>query len=426
MKIIRIQDFNKNFDDISISKFWSVSNKAFSKRHDIHTYPAKFPPLLVDKSIKFAKKKNVKVNNITDIFCGCGTTALESLLARKNFWGIDHNPVATLITKVKVSTYNINILEKYYDSIVSSFNKRTIKRKAPYRILGNGRLKYWYRERELEELNALLVRINRIVPKGKYRDFFLCVFSGILKRTSLWLQKSIKPTKDYDKNPHAVINSFVIQYKKSIKAIESTEVYSQTSSAVVKTGNIMKYGGKVPSSDLLITSPPYVTSYEYADLHQLSSLWLNYAKDFRELRKGSIGSVFKVGRDLSKYLNFIGKDIVYELKQNGNLKKSKAVAKYFYDMKIVIKKIKDLIRPRGLGVIIIGNTEYSGVKIDNVKYVAYELFIQKMTNIKVYKREIGTKILTRYRDKKGRFTSKNKSKSVYHCEFLITFQTPYL
>ena len=26
--------------------------------------------------------------------------------------------------------------------------------------------------------------------------------------------------------------------------------------------------------DLIVTSPPYVTSYEYADLHQLSSLWL--------------------------------------------------------------------------------------------------------------------------------------------------------
>ena len=27
------------------------------------------------------------------------------------------------------------------------------------------------------------------------------------------------------------------------------------------------------SIDLIITSPPYVTSYEYADLHQLSLLW---------------------------------------------------------------------------------------------------------------------------------------------------------
>jgi hypothetical protein len=30
------------------------------------------------------------------------------------------------------------------------------------------------------------------------------------------------------------------------------------------------------SVTLVITSPPYVTSYEYADLHQLTSIWLGY------------------------------------------------------------------------------------------------------------------------------------------------------
>lgn len=35
-----------------------------------------------------------------------------------------------------------------------------------------------------------------------------------------------------------------------------------------------------------------MTSYEYADLHQLSSLWLGYTEDYRDLRKGSIGSIY--------------------------------------------------------------------------------------------------------------------------------------
>lgn len=33
--------------------------------------------------------------------------------------------------------------------------------------------------------------------------------------------------------------------------------------------------------DLLVTSPPYVTSYEYADLHQLSLIWLRFGDDYR-------------------------------------------------------------------------------------------------------------------------------------------------
>ena len=39
----------------------------------------------------------------------------------------------------------------------------------------------------------------------------------------------------------------------------------------------------IPAKDnsisLIVTSPPYVTSYEYADLHQLTALWLEYTKD---------------------------------------------------------------------------------------------------------------------------------------------------
>ena len=198
MQIKKIEDFEKNFDDISMSNFWSSSNKLFSKRHNIHSYPAKFPPLIIDKAIKFVRNKDIEINTIADIFCGCGTTALESMLAGKNFWGIDCNPTATLITKVKVSEYNENLLNKYYKNIIYSYNKRIIKN-APHKVLRNERLKFWYRNQELEELNSLLIRINRIVPKGKYRDFFLCSFSNILKKTSLWLQKSIKPTKDYNK-----------------------------------------------------------------------------------------------------------------------------------------------------------------------------------------------------------------------------------
>lgn len=422
MRIERESDLGKDFDNIPISQYWSVSNKDFSKRHNIHIYPAKFPPLLVDKALGFAGKQNIAVEKVADIFCGCGTTALESLLANKDFWGIDCNPVATLITRVKTAHYNQGILDKYYISIMKSFRQRTLKR-PPQRILNNNRLAFWYREKELADINALIVRIMRIVPKGKYRDFFLCCLSNILKKTSLWLQKSIKPTKDYKKKPHDVEDSFLLQYRQMLRAVKGEDISTDVHSAIIKTGNIMTYQGKFPQADLLVTSPPYVTSYEYADLHQLSSIWLQYAKDFRELRDGSIGSTYGLAKGINANINSTGKNIVDNLKL-ARSKQSKAVAKYFYDMKKVVHRIGDILRPGGLGIIVIGNTEYSGIKIDNAKYLAHELFINKMNNIKIYKREIGTKILTRYRDGCGRFTNKASKKNIYHCEFLITFRTP--
>src|SRR3546814_11916196 len=58
----------------------------------------------------------------------------------------------------------------------------------------------------------------------------------------------------------------------------------------IRYANVLTVARPRQSLDLIVTSPPYVTSYEYADLHQLSSLWLGYAQDHRELRVGSIGS----------------------------------------------------------------------------------------------------------------------------------------
>ena len=43
-----------------------------------------------------------------------------------------------------------------------------------------------------------------------------------------------------------------------------------------------------------MTSPPYVTSYDYADIHQLSALWLGYASDYRTLRKEHAGNQYGV------------------------------------------------------------------------------------------------------------------------------------
>jgi DNA modification methylase len=39
------------------------------------------------------------------------------------------------------------------------------------------------------------------------------------------------------------------------------------------------------SIDLIITSPPYTISYEYADLHQLPSIWFGYFNELSTFRQ---------------------------------------------------------------------------------------------------------------------------------------------
>lgn len=89
-------------------------------------------------------------------------------------------------------------------------------------------------------------------------------------------------------------------YRNSVEQNEKFEhdVYYKAKTTINCTNFLEEKN--LPKTDLIITSPPYVTSYEYADLHQLSSLWLGYTEDYRDLRKGSIGSICYIGYNGNK------------------------------------------------------------------------------------------------------------------------------
>jgi len=172
--------------------------------------------------------------------------------------------------------------------------------------------------------------------------------------------------------------------------------------------------------DMIITSPPYVTSYEYADLHQLSSLWLGYTEDYRELRKGSIGSLYHVynfDKEL-KRLNDTGTEIVFRLVSQHKAK-ARAVAKYFLDMQHAAKTCFSMLSDNGMALFVIGNTEYKGIKIDNALHLAESLLNSGFVNVLVTKRKISKKILTPYRDMRGRFTKDGTGRKVYAEEFIL-------
>jgi len=76
---------------------WDFGGEREPLMHRIHAYPAKFPAFITPKAVAYAQARGVTVNRIADIFCGGGTTALESKRLGTPFWGCDINPVATLI-----------------------------------------------------------------------------------------------------------------------------------------------------------------------------------------------------------------------------------------------------------------------------------------------------------------------------------------
>lgn len=408
-----------DFDNIEVDEFWNKSSAKEARMHSIHNYPAKFPAFIADKAIEYALPFfNNKINCISDVFCGCGTVALESRIHGIDFWGCDINPVATLIAKTKSDIYSVQTLKKFekqlYDEIDTQLSQGDDYANA------NERIRYWFDKDNYKKLSAIKRSIYQI-PNNKYRRAFLCVFSSILKASSKWLTKSIKPQIDPEKSPVDPIVTFKSSVSKFISIVEKEQKNNAARIEIDNCNFITKK--KFPTVDLIITSPPYVTSYEYADLHQLSSLWLDYVDDYTELRKGTIGSVYNSEDyyfdliDLNETASCVVQAL-YNEKSVGNAK-TKSVARYYVDMQTASKNCFKMLSDRGIACFVIGDTEYKGVKIENAKHLVESLLDAGFKNVIVSKRRISNKTLSPYRDESGKFSSDSNKREVYHEEYVI-------
>ena len=204
-----------------------------------------------------------------------------------------------------------------------------------------------------------------------------------------------------------------------IKAYEENNVHEEPD-ITIKTANFLKENNDSKNLDMIITSPPYVTSYEYADLHQLSTLWLGYTSDYREFRKGTIGSDFcheNIENEI-KLLNSSGAEIVTKMKAVDKAK-AKSVAKYYLDMQTVAQKSYNILNERGYALFVIGNTEYKSVRIDNALHLSQSLLEAGFSELQITKRKISNKILTPYRDANGKFSSDASGRKIYSEEFIV-------
>ena len=110
---------------------------------------------------------------------------------------------------------------------------------------------------------------------------------------------------------------------------------SNGSSVKIMSRNFLAMRSDKNKADLIVTSPPYVTSYDYADIHQLSALWLGFCSgDYKSLRKNMVGNTYKVktpSTEKIKSLPASGQKMYRRLARKDKSRAS-SVAKYFADI----------------------------------------------------------------------------------------------
>ena len=83
--------------------------------HNIHRYSGKFIPQIASRAIELL---TIKGDVILDSYMGSGTTLLEASLRERNSIGIDLNPLAVLISKVKNTIVEDNDLTELHLTLI--------------------------------------------------------------------------------------------------------------------------------------------------------------------------------------------------------------------------------------------------------------------------------------------------------------------
>ena len=163
--------------------------------HGYHPYSAKYIPQIPNRLISaFSEKDDL----ILDNFVGSGTTLVESIVLGRNAIGVDINPLACLISKVKTTIIKKpTIIEISY--FLMSLRRDIFHERAKIesssleeetRIIYNSvieklhpNIPRWYHENVIYELVAIKTKIDA-VRNTEVKDFLLVAFSSLLRTVS--------------------------------------------------------------------------------------------------------------------------------------------------------------------------------------------------------------------------------------------------
>ena len=332
--------------------------------HGLHTYPAMFIPQVAKRLLLTYSKKG---DAICDIFCGSGTALIESKLLGRNSYGIDLNPFATFLAKVKTIPINPQVLSKKYIKLLDKVKGiKDIEKPKFYN------LDFWFKEKVITELAKIKKAIKQIKNKN-IQNFFLVAFSETVRKTSNTKNGEfklvrIKKEKLENYNPN-VLEVFKQKAESNIKGMEEfyKNANKETLAKVIYGDSSKDNGIKENSIDCIITSPPYGdsrTTVAYGQFSRLSAQWIDIFDDpnnasatDKELLGGN--GVLNANHTLpSNYLIESLKKIEKE-----DEKRAKEVLSFYIGLNDCLIRAHKILKPKKYFCIVIGNRLVKQVRI---------------------------------------------------------------
>ena len=251
--------------------------------HSIHPYPARFVPHIPRHLLRLFHP--VVDGPVFDPFCGSGTTLVECQAKGITSFGVDVNPIAALISRVKTNPPRQEIGS--LASKLVAMAKNSTRDPSP----DIPRLDHWFTPGASRAL-AKLTRLMTDLADSGIDDAIRVALSRIIVRVSRQDSDTRYAAVDRSVEETDVYRLFVDSSRTldSIFQKEHSDMFRQWAPSGVLNKDILtvephelpyKFG-------LVITSPPYPNAYEYWLYHKYRMYWLG--EDPILVREAEIGA----------------------------------------------------------------------------------------------------------------------------------------
>lgn len=360
--------------------------------HNFHSFPAKFPPQLPQKFITALTEPGEVV---LDPMMGSGTTVVEAFLAGRQAVGIDIDPLAMLISRVKVTPANISYLESVGDAI--ELGARIAVEKRGQQLAEALRVRWdsktaqfvdaWFAADTQLELLALVEQIENL-SDPTIRPFFVLALSAIIitKSGGVSLALDLGHTRPHraklvmnrageviigdpvgngparSETASKTIGSPIVEFRKRLrKNINGVVTTGQGRlPPLLAFGNAQSLPIASDSVDLMVTSPPYASNaIDYMRAHKFSLVWLGHALDtLGQRRRDYIG-----GETVSEHcLEALPPQTEEIVALIGELdeRKGKVLHRYYSEMTRTLKETFRVLKPGKTAVVVVGTSVMRG------------------------------------------------------------------
>ncbi|MBZ0270611.1 site-specific DNA-methyltransferase [bacterium] len=393
--VINAQDFHdsqlrKRLEALSEADedYWSFKgNSTREYGHGLFQYPAMMVPQIARVILEQACSIHPEIEHVGDPFLGSGTIMTESMMRGFSFYGVDINPLAILVSRVKSGPFFCNSLKHKSEELAKRINLD-----CSFRIdVDFPNLDKWF----TKIVQASLCKIRRAILQENSiwtRRFFWIVLAETVRyssnsRTSTY-KLHIRTPENIKVRSHDPIVVFEKALERNLKHYEEQAKLLSASGHLVRgrykkditisLGDVRQNNGQ-KQCDIIITSPPYgdnATTVPYGQYSYLPLQWINmddiesnnntnFLASTHEIDTRSLGGSKRVEKSDKERLLDRSESFAHFIKSLDAQPRDRAlkVFAFFRDLDACIEPILKTLRPGGLMVWTLGNRKVGGKRV---------------------------------------------------------------